>query len=164
MGLGRVLAAAAAAAAAPVVRNYLHRRSPSDDSDGTTIPSRPFPLPTTSSLTVDPGSLLAEDMARRPLLADTQSSSRQSSAHGYNQNYGPPPGTVRSLAKGPRPCARVRRGTGEIAGLTASRRRPPQTTRSETMMNGTWQNRGTMPHAGLDCRSIERAVCPPSAR
>ena len=85
MGLGHVIAAAAAAA--PAVRNYMHRRSRSDDSDGTIIPSRPLHIPPGFSLPREPDTPTTDEMARRPLLVDTHTPSRQSSS--YSHNAGP---------------------------------------------------------------------------
>lgn len=97
MGVGHVIAAAAAAAA-PSLRNYIqtHRRTLSDDSDGTIIPSRPLyitPEPSASHPR-DPEDLLVDEMARKPLLVDTQSHSRQSSGYSY---HGPAPASYGTI-------------------------------------------------------------------
>ena len=84
-GFGRTLIAAAAAA--PIVRDYLHgrrRSGDSDDSDGTVIPSRStqfFDTHLRSSQSPD-------EMARRPLVGvETHLPGRQPSG-GYGAGYG----------------------------------------------------------------------------
>ena len=91
MGFGRIIAAAAAA---PIVRDYLHARrrsADSDDSNGTIIPSR-------SSQFIEQhlrSSQSPDEMSRRPLLAvETQ---RQSAAgQGYGTVFGEGSSTLRT--------------------------------------------------------------------